>query len=1180
MRYTVEAEVTDVDRQAYAGRRSQVVHPADFYVGVRPPTPAVLDARAVRWSVTREPSRFSPAGFPGFVFQGDDASRLAGQVAGGEGRLDGAGRRRIDFRPEHPAAAGPMRYTVEAEVTDVDRQAYAGRRSQVVHPADFYVGVRPPTRAVLEAGDRLEVPLVAVAPDGSATPGVRARARLVRVDHHQTARLAGSTAQTLNREVTTDAATCEVITGDGPSTCAFDVPAAGAWRVVAWARDGRGRDVTSGFSFTAAGANSAAWPRFDRERIELTRDRPSYAPGDVARLVVQSPFEEATGLLTIERGGVLRHEVVQIRGDTPVIEIPITEEMAPNAYASIALIRGRAHDLVDATGFETGAPAFRLGVAELAVEPIAQTLTVEVTPDAARAEPGAPLAVDVSLRDAEGHLSGGQVAVMVVDEAILGLTAYATPDPVAALYPEAPLGVRTADSRLELPHARRARREVLFPGGDGADVVDSGLPADLLRDLFEATAWYDPAVPVGEDGVARVAFDLPDNTTTWRVMAVAVDERGRAGSGDAQVVVSQPLMVQAVLPRFAYPGDALPVEAILHNRTEEDGVVTVALEVAGLSATDGAIREGVPVPAGGTASVSFPVHVTRRPGEATVRFLARLGEHADAVEVPLPVLEPGAARAQVTEAQVSREGALSLRLPEDRVPGTESLEVVVSTTSLTALKDAVGYLMGYPNGCIEQTTSRAYPLVMLEDLLPEIGVDVDRDKLHEYATAGVERILSFQTGGGGLSYWPGSDQPHAFATAFGLTALIEARQKGYDVPDEALEGMADYLEDALTRGDVTESIPHGKIADGDTRALFVMTLGRLGRPQPAYLSHLWGERDKLTGFGLSFLGIAAAELDADHPLVDPILAALQERATEEAQAAWYEGQAKGGYSMDSPLRTHASALLAYATGKAGDDMSAKLLSGLLDRRRGGLWGNTQENVFGIMGVHALAGRPDVAGDAPRFALTVNGEAVDPDAMSAPSARVRRLTLGPDALGASEQAVALEGVVGAPINVTLRAAYDVALTPENRAARANGASLTRSYATLEGAPLDAGAIPLGGLVAVTLTLETDEALNYVAVADLLPAGLEPLNQALATTAAVDAGALTPALSRGLEALSYQEIRDHRVAFYADALPAGEHAFRYIARASTPGTFLRPAADMEAMYRTEINAATAIDEVTVR
>lgn len=1143
-----------------------------------------LGGREVKWDVLRQPVPFAPAAFPRYVFTLGDPASLAGNLVSGTDKLNGEGEFVVNFRADHPSSAGQMRYIVEASVTDVDRQNYAGRLINIVHPAAFYIGVLPPSRAILPAGEKLSVPVIAVQPDGMPREQVKTTVEFELVEQHTTTRMNenGGT-QMFNRPVYVEKQRCDITTRQTAVNCEFAMPEAGVYQVRAIAEDADHQVVQTGFRIVATGDNPAAWPRFDVERIELTADKPEYHVGDIARLVAQTPYKTAQGLLTIERDGVLEHRLFTIDKNTPALEVPITAEFTPNVFVSVILVRGRIHDKKDASGFETGAPGFKIGYARLNVVPAERRLTVNVTPSNAVSNPGQPVKITLNVRDFQGKPAAGQATVMVVDEAVLGLTAYQTPDPIPAMYAERPLGVRTGASYLDLPHARRARLETIFPGGDKDDTALLFNDPNVLRKLFNSTAYWNPDVPVAADGTATVEFTLPDNLTTYRVMAVVSDEERRAGSGDNRILVKKSLMIQPALPRFAYPDDELTLEALVFNGTAAANDAHLVAEFDGLALQSGDAAQTLNVAADGSQSFKFPVKVSGKK-QAVIRFAAKLGEHADAVEVNIPILEPGTRRQIVVSKSVTGADNVSVEIPAERIPGSVKLEIVTSTTALSELKDSVQYLMGYPNGCIEQTTSTAYPLVVLRDLLPEIGVEVSEADLKKFSEAGVKRILSFQTPAGGLSYWPGGTEPHAFATAFGLTALIEAKKRGYDVPDQALAGMADYLEEALRRGDITESIPHGGMADADTRALFLMTLGRLGRPQPGYISMLWEKRDKLTPFGLAFLAIAVKELPNDHSLLEPILAEVRKAAQEEEKEAYFDGKAKGGWSFDSPLRTHGASLLAFAEAHSGD-MTGKLLTGLLKRRNGGLWGNTQENVFGIMAIHAVVTAQSGDQNAPVMELTRNSEPVDIAAMQESSRQVRRLALVESDLKlengkANTQKVSLKNNGGTPIFLTVRMQYDVPLTPENMQAQSQGFTITRHYETLEGASLDGQPIPLGSLVRVRVNVKTDGEYHYVAIDDKLPAGFEPLNTELKTTQTVEQGELSAALQRGASVLSYKEIRDSRVAFYVDEMLPSEYEFAYIARATTPGVFLRPAGRVEAMYQTENFGVTSIDTVTIR
>ncbi|MGQ0507170.1 MAG: alpha-2-macroglobulin family protein, partial [Myxococcaceae bacterium] len=436
-----------------------------------------MAGRAVKWSLYREGETFSPSGFNGFIF-GAQQHRPAQLIDSGEGKLDGNGTLTVRFTPNTDALS---RYTLEANVTDVDRQSYAGRTSRRVHPAPYYVGIRPPSRQVLAMGTALEVPLVVVTPEGTPKKDAAIQVELQRLDYHSTARLVG----TQGVELSSQPVQAVVARCTSATSCKLILDQAGAFRV----RASSGSAVTD-VGLTVAGDNGAAWPRFEHARIDVVADKPLYQVGDVAELVVQTPFARAKGLLTLESNGVLRHQFFEISGNTPALKVPITAELGPNTFASVVLLRGRVHDEKDATGFETGAPSFKVGYVELKVDAAERRLAVEVLPSAKVLAPRGELDVQVRVKDRFGKPVSGVATVAIVDEAVLGLTGFKTPELLSKLYARQPLAVRTADGRLDLVHSRRERREALFPGGDGGDGLALRILPGDLRNLFQSTAYW------------------------------------------------------------------------------------------------------------------------------------------------------------------------------------------------------------------------------------------------------------------------------------------------------------------------------------------------------------------------------------------------------------------------------------------------------------------------------------------------------------------------------------------------------------------------------------------------------------------------------------------------------------------------------------------------------------------
>jgi len=1140
-----------------------------------------MDGRDIVWRVYRQAEDFSLNSLPGYLFTQPRDPAFTGNFAMDEMVLNADSTAKFSFVPKADDAGGPFRYIVQAAVSDTDRQTYAGRFGRVVHPGKAYVGVRPPPRAVVFANEDLKVPFVVVNTDGMLLSGKKVEVWRDQLEHHTTVAVdEEGDSSTYNREVVQSVAIGTFTSTAAPQEISLKTPGAGSyeWRLVT--RDENGNEAACSFPLTVSGDRPTAWPRFDRERIDLVLDKKIYSVGETARVVVQSPFKTATGLLTVESEGVIDSYPFVVNGNTPAVMVPVKAGYAPNVFVSAMLVRGRVHWAKDATQYETGAPMFRLGYARMEIDPASQRLAVAFDQATRTIRPGSDVDLSFTIKDAGGKAAAASAAVMVVDEAVLGLTDYKTPDPVALAYILRALGVRNASSLLDLPHSRRSRFEALFPGGDADDSGAMGDNGEIIRKLFKSTAYWNPAVPVGADGKARINFRMSDNLSTYRIMVVSADKSGRMGSGSSSIVTRLPLMVQPVLPRFVYPGDELSIEAKVFNGTEQDGKVSLAVSFEGFTPAAAATARNLDVRKSASAMSGWQGRVSGVGGsKLKVRYTASMGQYKDSVEVIIPVLSAGNKENLVTSANFQGSGELKLDLPAKRLPGSLAAEVVLSTTALTELKDSVQYLMQYPNGCIEQTTSTAYPLIVLKDLLPTIGVEVNMDDLKKFSEAGVKRVLSFQTTSGGLAYWPGSDEPHAFATAFGLTVLIEAKKRGYDIKDEALKRMGNYLEATLQKTEIAESIPHGNIADADTRALFVMTLGRLGRPQPGYIQQLWQNRAKMTGFGMSFLAVAIKEAPGDKSLLEPVLQEVRRLAKAERDEAWYEGDRKGGYSFDSPLRTHASSLVAYSgVGGAQADMSGKLLKGFLARRQGGMWGNTQENVFGIMGIYQMAGQS--SGDPVKaISLTINGKNYTEKDLEATSKGVLRLKLS-DAALAGQETVKVSVQSSQSLFVTVRAGFEVPLDDSFKRSRSNGFTYQRQYETLDGKKFTGSTLPLGEVIKVRLSVKLDRPLHYVAIDDKLPAGLEAMNANLATTEKIDMGALSDAAMRTLPTISYQEIRDHRVAFYVDEMLPGSYEFVYLAKAATPGSFLLPSGRAEAMYEPEIFGTTETSGIVIK
>jgi uncharacterized protein YfaS (alpha-2-macroglobulin family) len=1149
-----------------------------------------LAGKNISWRVYRQPEDFTPSAFPGYVFTLDRDPNSAGTVHDAQEKLDSSGKARVAFRPSFPAEWGPMRYIVQASVTDDDRQNFAGRLSRIVHGADLYAGVRSPDKKIFRAGEKIDFSFVVTDTAGAIRSGENVTLYIDTFSYNQNTMLddEGRTS-TYNREVLESRRITSAVSATAPGGLSYTPRSAGFYRLRLEVRDRNGRSSQTGFTFAASGEESVAWPRYDRERIDLVLDKQSYKIGDTAAVVVQTPFEDARGLLTIEANGVLDSYPFSINKNTPRVTFPVRAGYLPNAYVSVILLRGRVHYAKDATGFETGAPAYRIGYARLEVDPESQRLSLTLPGTPITAAPAQKVEISFSVRTPEGKPSDASATVMVVDEAVLGLTGYATPDPVRLAYSFRVLAVRNASNLLDLPHSRRSRYEALFPSGGGED--DTALlprSDDIMRRLFKSTAYYAPAVPVGADGRGSVSFTLPDNLTTYRIMIVAANKQGMMGKTEGKLLIRRNLAVEPVLPRFVYEEDRFTVQARVFNGTSSPLDTAVGANFRGIEisggGTSGSVSKTARVPAGSSSLVSWEGRVLPNAGTITVTFNVSSGSLKDAVEVSIPVRRRGNQQRTVASGLLSPGGSLKLSLPAERSNGV--LDISVSDTPLSELKDAVQWLMEYPHGCIEQTTSGTYPLIVLADLLPSIGVSLSRDEIRKYAEAGVNRLKTFPTESGGFGFYPGNREPHAFGTAFGLSALIEAQKRGYDVPRELMDGAAKYLEELIAKNSFSTKMNSYGDADSDTLAFFAVTLGRMGRPQVQLITNLWKNKNTLTPFGFSFLATAHKEannasLNSSVPLPE-ILNEIKKAAVEQGDSATFAGSTSGSWSFDSPTRKNAVALMAYAIAAPGDPMTMKFLRGLLDKRRYGLWGTTQGNVFGIMAIYHLVGG---AGNAPasskEFSLTIDGKRYAASQLTRLSSNSYALQVRESDLPAvtNNHTIKVESNGQGAVYVNVRGLYDMPFNAAFLAPKSNGITYRRSFETLDGRALG-GEIALGTLVRVRLTIANNETRNYIAIEDLLPAGFEALNTKLLTTEAVDQSRESDLARRSRSVLSYQDFGDHRAAFYADELKSGNYEFVYYARATTAGTFFLPISLAEAMYDPDSYGTTGGGSLTIK
>jgi alpha-2-macroglobulin len=1184
-------------RESYVrGERATFTGGGDYLFG------APMSGASARHTITRESTDFSPPLPEGFTVREEpylvdlpEASPRAHEIARGVGKLDGKGRLPISAALPMPGQRGPERVTCEVEVTDLNRQAVGKSASAIVHPGEVYVALKSNIDSFGKPNVAVKPEILAVDPRGEKKAQIPVHLDLVRRTFGMVRLVTpGGGTHSVMSAIDTVVQSCDVTTRETAVSCSL-TPASGGYYILhATAADRRGNKVGAASSVYVTGDGDGGWGDNDERRVDLVADKKSYEIGQTAHVLVKSPWKKGEALVTVERAGVYSRRRVTLSGSMPTIDVPITEDMRPNVFVSVLMLRGRTSPPPQkARQPDTGAPTFRAGYATLTIDRQSRRLTVAVKPSKERFAPGEHVDVDVEVRDAKGRGARSEVTLYAVDEGVLSLVAYKTPDPVAVLNAPRPLRVSTIESRDAIGRIR-------VPAEDGSSAaagmlgLDKGLEgggggADAVRGDFRQSVYFNPSIVTGADGRAHARFKLPDSLTAYRIMAVAVAEDDRFGSAESVITASKSLMARPAFPRGIRAGDVLDAGVVVTSKGLGRTKVDVEVAAEGLTIT-AAPKASVDLDANGSVEVRFAMKADRA-GRAKVVFRVRGGGASDAVEVVRTVTSPASLEAVALYGDTSSQAGEKLgdlALLRDDVGG---LAMTASSTALVGLDDGVEQLIEYPYGCTEQLTSRLVPLVSLRDLARDFGIALPAD-VDAVATKTVALVLANQDGEGGFGLFS-SSRSQPWVTVYALWGLGEATRHGVHVPAAALDRATNYVRNML---DDWQREPLGTA----TVAFALDVLAENGSPDHGRMSRLFEGRSTLPLFAEAMLAHAVAIAKGDKKLLDQMVSDLESHVRIDGPLARAVVNAGDQYAplMDSEARTSALVLRALLAASPAHPMAARIAMGLLADRKGGTWRSTQETAWALLALSDYRKAQEKA--APVFearAFVGNVEVLKAPfhGRSAATAHAEIATSRIMQSGGSTLAFAVEGTGRLFYEARLR--YAKKELPKKSLDR--GFFVSKIMRPVR--PEQLAAVPLavpkqtvatyqgGDLVLTDLVVVTPSPRQFVVVDDPIVSGLEAIDSNLATTAksldvdsviTLDPDEYDRPGAAFLSNAVRRELRDDRALFLVEHMAAGMYRYRYLARATTLGTFVQPATRVEEMYSPEVFGRTAAGVVEVR
>ena len=1154
--------------------------------------------RRITWRATREPLCSAPADIAEhftdtrFVFAGDcDHALGVEQVAGAETALDGNGQFTTTLATQ-VGLGRPYRYTVEGDVEDVSRQHIAGRASFVVHPAPWYVGVMSPSYFV-EQKQGFESAVVAVSTEGAIVPGVPIEVTLRQIQWNSVRRAEGQgfyTWETTRNEV--EVGRWSVQTADQPVPVSMPLPSGGYFEVTAVGNDAEGRSTSTTTSFYALGAGYTAWERFDHNRITLVPEKATYRPGDTARIMIQSPWERATALVTTEREGIRARRQFDVTSTQQYLSVPISEEDIPNVYVSVLLVKGRTKDDTPEDGSDPGKPAFRLGYTQLRVEDRSKRLTVAVTANSAEYRPANVAKVDVEVTDHRGAPSVAEVTLWAVDYGVLSLTAFRTPDILDSVYVPKALQVTNVDNRQRI-----VSRRALIPKGEdtgGGGGSDDGV--DALRKDFRVLAFWVGSIITDASGRASVDLKLPESLTTYRIMAVAADKASRFGSDDSEIRINKPVTLKPAFPKFMAVGDRASFGSVITSQLREAGAAIVTMRSLDPDILEirGNARRTVQVGANGSAEVRFD-GVAKRVGTARIQMTARLSNETDAFEDVIPVEILSSPETVAAYGEAKPDAKETIVMPTGAVPGFGGLHIQLSSTAMVGLNEGARYLVEYPYGCAEQQASRAYALLLTSDLGGAFRLPgIDPRNLRDISQATLKGLARFQCANGGFSYWPGAcSSTSPYLTAYILHIFHEASILKYDVDNEMLERAYTYLQRQLAQPNPQDDGWWPAYTAWQTFAVKVLAEGR--RNQDSNINRLYQRLDRMPVFALSYLLDALVANGETGARVVELRRRITNAMLTEAGSAHVE-ELSDPYLLwfwNSNVRSTAIALRSLMRSNGSDDLVRPTVRWLLSVRKNGRWGNTQENAWAMEALVAYYRKYE--SEVPDFRAVVKlaseeivrqtfeGRSAEPTLRDIPMPALQAKA----APGSKREITFSREGTGTLFYITrLRYAADELYQDGLDA----GFSIQRRYSPhVESgtAQPDSLSFKAGDLVLVTLSFNLTKERRFVAVTDPLPAGFEPVESWFATTAASLANGQRDLEEQGpwmswwqRGGFDHVERHDDRVRLFATRLSEGRHVFSYVVRATTSGTFRTAPAHAEEMYEPEVFGRTRTDIVEVK
>jgi uncharacterized protein YfaS (alpha-2-macroglobulin family) len=1110
-------------------------------------------------------------------------------VTSGKGTLNANGEFTIELPLNITEKKISQIYTVEATVQDLNNQSVSNRVSMPVNAGEYYLGILNGDYVVSQ-NDPMTFEVISVDMKGMPVKNKSVEVSLYKRSWNTVKKKNLDSDFYYENSYEDLFVEKKAVTTDdkGHAEISFTAKEGGLFKATASSKDGRGNTILASTTVYVTSGDFLNWGRENNDKIELVPDKNEYKPGDTAKILIKSPYSNVWALVTQERQNIIEKRVIKLKTNSETIEVPITDKSLPNVFVSVLLVKGSSGaagltEPVAGANDERDVAAFKMGYATLQVNTSSKEMDIKLETDQPKYHPGDEMTIKVKTADASGKPVKAEVSIAVVDKSVLSLTDTVTADLLNAFYRKRWLGVFTAETLTKAISRVNVQVEAGLKGGGGATPEKRG--------VFKDTANWTAVVNTDASGNGEVKFKLPDNLTTWQILAIGIDKDTLVGSEKAEFLVTKDVLVRPVLPRFLIVNDTLNAGGIVHNYLDKAMDFDVSLEATGVEVI-GSKTTRINLKPGEEKKVEWQVKVQNLE-EAVFTFKALAATDStigDILEQKLPIQPYSFPEVVSTSGTITddKKHVETVWLPVGVDRNFGELTLTTAPTLAGSIAQGLEYLMTFPYGCVEQTTSSLLPNAVIKQVLSLPALSntlVDEKELKKNVEAGVAALYKYQQANGSWGVWQTSE-PNPYLTAYVIYTLNEVQKAGYTVDENVISRGRNYLMSYINNNAIIKPADTANAYDKsmfrrqvNLRAYIVFVLAETGKGDVALANNLYDFRQELNLFSKAYLAMAyktLGETEKAGTLKDEILT----RAKETPRGVHFEESESLYIYFDTNGRTTALVLQMLARVDSENPYIPKILRHMLMEKKDGRYQSTQETAVTLIAMVDYLKFSKELEPSYNAIVTVGGAEKLNKSYTEKNVGDRDVVetalteLLPDNQD-NEITFARNGVGTLYYDMNLK----YYLPTEQIKPRDEGILVTQEYFRTTDKKMETPvtSAPAGENLKGRMTVIVPEDRYYVMLEDYLPAGLEGVDFSLKTSQMGLQDMGEPMGKGGYGkgyyeyspwAFNYSEVRDDRMMFFADYLPKGVYEVDYFVRATTPGTYHDLPALAQELYFPEV------------